>query len=133
MNIDVLTVDSARTAVLEKQTTATEMVDDFYKKIAAEDPAIGGYLTLCEVRAYQQAARIDELADKGDGLPPLAGVPIAVKDVFATKGRAHDRRLEDPGKLHLPVRCDGGDPAGRSRRNHLGQDQLRRVRHGLVE
>jgi aspartyl-tRNA(Asn)/glutamyl-tRNA(Gln) amidotransferase subunit A len=86
MNIDSLTVDSARTAVLEKQTTATELVDDFYKKIAAEDAAIGGYLTLSEVRAYQQAARIDELADKGDALPPLAGVPIAVKDVFATKG-----------------------------------------------
>ena len=37
MNIDSLTVDSARTAVLEKQTTATELVDDFYKKIDAED------------------------------------------------------------------------------------------------
>jgi aspartyl-tRNA(Asn)/glutamyl-tRNA(Gln) amidotransferase subunit A len=86
MNIDVLTVDSARTAVLEKQTTATELVDGYYKKIAAEDAAIGGYLTLSEVRAYQQAARVDELADKGDGLPPLAGVPIAVKDVFATRG-----------------------------------------------
>ncbi len=85
MNTDVLTVDSARMAVLEKQTTATQLVDDFYKKIAAEDPAIGGYLTLSEVRAYKQAARVDELADKGDALPPLAGVPIAVKDVFATR------------------------------------------------
>ena len=81
-----LTVDSARTAVLEKQTTATELVDAFYAKIDAEDGAIGAYLTLCKERAYQQAARIDALADKGDALPPLAGVPIAVKDVFATKG-----------------------------------------------
>src|SRR5664279_4818239 len=86
MNIDLLTVDSARTAVLEKQTTATELVDAFYKKIDAEDAAIGAYLTLCKERAYQQAARVDALADKGDALPPLAGVPIAVKDVFATKG-----------------------------------------------
>jgi aspartyl-tRNA(Asn)/glutamyl-tRNA(Gln) amidotransferase subunit A len=86
MNIDVLTVDSARTAVLEKQTTATALVDAFYKKIDAEDGAIGAYLTLCKERAYQQAARVDALADKGDALPPLAGVPIAVKDVFATQG-----------------------------------------------
>src|SRR5664279_3093018 len=85
MNIDLLTVDSARTAVLEKQTTATELVDAFYEKIDAEDAAIGAYLTLCKERAYQQAARVDALADKGDALPPLAGVPIAVKDVFATK------------------------------------------------
>ncbi|MGA3317810.1 MAG: Asp-tRNA(Asn)/Glu-tRNA(Gln) amidotransferase subunit GatA [Candidatus Korobacteraceae bacterium] len=85
MNIDRLTVDSARTAVLEKQTTATALVDAFYQKIDAEDAAIGAYLTLCKERAYRQAARIDALADKGDALPPLAGVPIAVKDVFATK------------------------------------------------
>src|SRR5664279_4969405 len=86
MNIEMLTVDSARTAVLEKQITATALVDAFYLRIEAEDPAIGAYLTLCEERAYRQAARVDALADKGDALPPLAGVPIAVKDVFATKG-----------------------------------------------
>ena len=108
MNIDVLTVDSARTAVLEKQTTATELVDAFYRKIDAEDGAIGAYLTLCKERAYQQAARIDALADKGDALPPLAGVPIAVKDVFRDQGRTDYRGIEDPGELHLSVRCDGG-------------------------
>jgi aspartyl-tRNA(Asn)/glutamyl-tRNA(Gln) amidotransferase subunit A len=85
MNIDLLTIDSARTAVLEKQTTATALVDAFYRKIDAEDAAVGAYLTLCKERAYRQAARVDALADKGDALPPLAGVPIAVKDVFATK------------------------------------------------
>ena len=42
-------------------------------------------LTLCKERAYRQAARIDELADKGNALPPLAGVPIAIKDVFTTQ------------------------------------------------
>jgi aspartyl-tRNA(Asn)/glutamyl-tRNA(Gln) amidotransferase subunit A len=86
MNLDPLTVDSARTAVLEKQTTATALVDAFYQKIEAKDGAIGAYLTLCREHAYQQAAYIDALADKGDALPPLAGVPIAIKDVFAMKG-----------------------------------------------
>jgi len=86
MNLDPLTVDSARTSVLEKQTTATSLVEGFYRKIEAEDGAIGAYLTLCREHAYQQAAYIDALADKGDALPPLAGVPIAIKDVFTTKG-----------------------------------------------
>src|SRR5271157_6216042 len=86
MDLDLLTVDSTRTAVLEKQTTATALVDAFYRKIEAEDTAIGAYLTLCQERAYQQAAYVDALADKGDALPPLAGVPIAIKDVFTTKG-----------------------------------------------
>jgi aspartyl-tRNA(Asn)/glutamyl-tRNA(Gln) amidotransferase subunit A len=85
MNIDLLTVESARTAVVERQTTATALVDAFYGKIEAEDEAIGAYLTLSKDRAYRQAAVIDALADKGDALPPLAGVPIAMKDVFTTK------------------------------------------------
>jgi len=57
MNLDLLTVDSARTAVLEKETTATALVDAFYKKIDAEDGAIGAYLTLCKERAYRKATR----------------------------------------------------------------------------
>src|SRR5579862_8027761 len=85
MDISYLTVESTRTAVLEKQTTATALVDAFYAKIEAEDGEIGAYLTLSKERAYAQSARIDALADKGDELPPLAGVPIAVKDVFTTR------------------------------------------------
>lgn len=86
MNVDLLTVDSTRTAIAEKQFTASALVDAFYTKIRNEDPDIGAYLTLCEERAYVQAARVDEIAGKGDPLPPLAGVPIAVKDVISTKG-----------------------------------------------
>src|SRR5207253_7970427 len=41
---------------------------------------------LCRERALSQAARIDALAAKGDPLPPLAGVPIAIKDVMVTRG-----------------------------------------------
>jgi len=125
MNIDLLTVEAARTAVLEKQTTATALADAFYAKIEAEDPAIGAYLTLSKERAYAQAARIDTLADKGDGLPALAGVPVAVKDVFTTKDvrttagskildnfiAPYDativRRLEDAGAVILgKTNCD---------------------------
>jgi aspartyl-tRNA(Asn)/glutamyl-tRNA(Gln) amidotransferase subunit A len=86
MNIDLLTVESTLTAIAEKQFTASAMVDAFYGKIRKEDSDIGAYLTLSEERAYAQAARIDELAGRGDALPPLAGVPIAVKDVISTKG-----------------------------------------------
>jgi len=85
MTIDCLTIDAARTAVRERQETARAIVDAFYQKIEAEDGAIGAYLTLSKERAYAQAARIDALADRGDELPPLAGVPVAVKDVFTTK------------------------------------------------
>jgi aspartyl-tRNA(Asn)/glutamyl-tRNA(Gln) amidotransferase subunit A len=71
---------------MERQTTATALAENFYKKIEAEDERIGAYLTLCKERAFEQATRIDALADKGDPLPPLAGVPVGVKDVMVTRG-----------------------------------------------
>lgn len=86
MDINSLTVESTRTAIQERQFTAGHLADEFYKKIKAEDPAINAYLTLSEQRALEQAANIDELAGRGDPLPPLAGVPVAIKDVMVTKG-----------------------------------------------
>ena len=70
----------------ERQTTATALAEAFYEKIEKEDPAIGAYLTLCRERALEQAARMDALADKGEPLPALGGVPVAIKDVMVTRG-----------------------------------------------
>jgi aspartyl-tRNA(Asn)/glutamyl-tRNA(Gln) amidotransferase subunit A len=86
VNINLLTVASTRTAIEERQFTAAAVVEEFYKKIAAEDGDIHAYLTLSKERALAQAERIDKLADKGDPLPPLAGVPMAIKDAMVTKG-----------------------------------------------
>jgi aspartyl-tRNA(Asn)/glutamyl-tRNA(Gln) amidotransferase subunit A len=86
MDINVLTVDGTRSAIQERQTTATAIAESFYKKIASEDGEINGYLTLCRERALEQAHKIDAIADKGDDLPRLAGLPVAVKDVISTKG-----------------------------------------------
>ncbi|HTC92191.1 MAG TPA: Asp-tRNA(Asn)/Glu-tRNA(Gln) amidotransferase subunit GatA [Terriglobales bacterium] len=85
MDLNLLTVASARTAVAERTITATKLAEGFYKKIEAEDGDVHAYLTLAKERALEQAARIDTLAGKGDRLPPLAGVPVAIKDVMITR------------------------------------------------
>jgi aspartyl-tRNA(Asn)/glutamyl-tRNA(Gln) amidotransferase subunit A len=86
MDIDLLTVASTRTAILERQISAVALAENFYRKIGNSDEKIGAYLTLTKERALENAARIDAVADKGDPLPPLAGVPIAVKDVMVMRG-----------------------------------------------
>ncbi|HKW76905.1 MAG TPA: Asp-tRNA(Asn)/Glu-tRNA(Gln) amidotransferase subunit GatA [Terriglobales bacterium] len=86
MDLSSLTVASTRTAIAERQFTATRLAQEFYKKIKAEDSKVHAYLTLCEERALAQAARIDVLAGKGDPLPALAGIPIGIKDVMVTRG-----------------------------------------------
>ena len=62
------------------------MAEAFYAKIESDDPKIGAYLTLSKDRAMEKAAEIDGLAAKGEKLPPLGGVPMAIKDVMVTKG-----------------------------------------------
>src|SRR5438270_12127464 len=86
MDLNSLTIDSARSAVASKQISASAMVEQFYGKFKAEDPEIHAYLTLCEDRATQQTERIDLMVKAGNALPPLAGVPIGIKDVMVTKG-----------------------------------------------
>src|SRR5882724_3881045 len=86
LDLNVLTVASTRTAIEQRQVTATSLAEAFYKKIGAEDERVHAYLTVCQDRALAQAARIDAMADKGEALPPLAGVPVAIKDVMVTAG-----------------------------------------------
>jgi aspartyl-tRNA(Asn)/glutamyl-tRNA(Gln) amidotransferase subunit A len=86
MDLNSLTIETTRTAIAAKQVTASNLVEQFYGKIRAEDSDIHAYLTLSEDRAFAQASRIDDLVRKGAALPPLAGVPIGVKDVMVTKG-----------------------------------------------
>ena len=81
-----MTIDSARTAVAERKTTATALAEAFYDKIQKDDPQIGAYLILSKNRAMETAGRIDRLVAQGADLPPLGGVPVGIKDVMVTRG-----------------------------------------------
>lgn len=85
MNLTGLTIDSARSAIAERKTSAVALTEAFYAKIERDDPKIGAYLILSHERGLEKAAEIDRLAEKGDKLPPLAGVPVGIKDVLVTK------------------------------------------------
>jgi aspartyl-tRNA(Asn)/glutamyl-tRNA(Gln) amidotransferase subunit A len=86
MDLTSLTIDATRTALQDRKTTATALAEAFYSKIETDDPRIGAYLTLCKDRALAKAAEIDARTAKGGKLPPLAGVPVGVKDVMVTQG-----------------------------------------------
>jgi len=85
-DLNLLTVESTRNAIEHRQVTATTLVERFYEKLERDDGDVHAYLTLCRDRALAKAAEIDRLADKGEALPPLAGVPVAIKDVMVTRG-----------------------------------------------
>src|SRR2546425_2177498 len=85
MDLTLLTIDAARSAIEERKDSASALAESFYAKIESDDPKIGAFLILSKERALAKAAQIDDLAQKGKDLPPLAGVPVAIKDVMVTK------------------------------------------------
>jgi aspartyl-tRNA(Asn)/glutamyl-tRNA(Gln) amidotransferase subunit A len=65
---------------------AADLAKSYYERIEKINPHLNVYLSLTRERALAQAERVDSLAAKGDPLPPLAGVPVGIKDVLVTKG-----------------------------------------------
>jgi aspartyl-tRNA(Asn)/glutamyl-tRNA(Gln) amidotransferase subunit A len=86
LDLNLLTIDAARSAVQERKTSATALAEAYYAKIEHDDSKIGTYLTLSMERAMAKAIEMDALAAKGEKLPPLGGVPVGIKDVMVTKG-----------------------------------------------
>ncbi len=86
MDLNLLTIDAARSAVQERKTTAASLAAALYAKIETDDPKIGAFLTLSKERALAKAEEIDARAAKGEKLPPLGGVPVGIKDVMVTRG-----------------------------------------------
>ena len=69
-----------------KQVRASEAVDAYLARIRAIDPRVQAYLAVDEEGARRAASEIDARIAKGDDPGPLAGAPIAIKDIFATAG-----------------------------------------------
>ena len=68
------------------EVSARELIDHQLARIAAVDPSLHAYLDVTADRARADANRIDEARAAGESLPPLAGVPLAIKDNLCTKG-----------------------------------------------
>jgi len=86
MHLTTLTIDAAVSAVQNGSTSASAWAEQHYARIASEDAKIGAYLMLSKERALAQASRLDRAVAKGETLPPLGGVPVAIKDVMVTRG-----------------------------------------------
>ncbi len=85
MDIRTLTIASVRAGLLAKDFSATEITRQALEFAGAENPSTNAYLRFASERALVTAGRVDQLLAKGEDPGPLAGVPVAVKDVIVTK------------------------------------------------
>ena len=68
------------------EVSARELTDHHLARIEAVDSSVHAFLEVTADRARADADRMDEARAAGEDLPPLAGVPIAIKDNLCTKG-----------------------------------------------
>lgn len=82
-----MTISEFQKGLRNKEFSAAETVKALYEKIRNEDPAIGSFLSLSPESALAQAQKVDTAIAKGEALPELAGVPLAIKDNILIKGQ----------------------------------------------
>ena len=80
------TIDSIRAGLLGRKFSARELATQALAHAQSENPKTNAYLTFSPERALENAQAVDRKVASGEDPGPLAGVPIAVKDVIVTRG-----------------------------------------------
>jgi aspartyl-tRNA(Asn)/glutamyl-tRNA(Gln) amidotransferase subunit A len=83
--LTALTIAEARDKLKAKAITATELTDAYLAAIDTANEAINAYVTVTHDQARSMAKASDERIAKGEA-GALEGIPLGVKDLFATKG-----------------------------------------------
>lgn len=78
----VATVDAIRSGVISSR----ELTAHVFERIRKYDRRVNAFITLSEDLAMESARRADEAQSAGRFLGPLHGLPVMVKDAFATEG-----------------------------------------------
>jgi aspartyl-tRNA(Asn)/glutamyl-tRNA(Gln) amidotransferase subunit A len=86
LEVATLTIDQVHSGLLTKQFSAEELVKSALQFAEVESLKTNAFLTFSPERALAAAKRVDGAIARGGDPGPLAGVPIAVKDVIVTKG-----------------------------------------------
>jgi aspartyl-tRNA(Asn)/glutamyl-tRNA(Gln) amidotransferase subunit A len=80
-----LTLTKLREALRQGQVTSVSITQAMLDRIVRHDNDIKSYLTITDEMALEQAAAADSRRAQGHDTP-LLGVPVAVKDIIATRG-----------------------------------------------
>lgn len=85
---DLIKLTAAETAakIASGEVTAVQVTEAHLARIAAVDEKVHAFLHVDREGALAQARAVDDKRARGEKLGPLAGVPLALKDIFTTKG-----------------------------------------------
>jgi len=81
-----LTLEAAAEAIRTGRLSPVSLVESSLARIKALEPRINAFITVTAELAREQARQAEREIEAGRYKGPLHGIPVAVKDLFATKG-----------------------------------------------
>ncbi|MBO0816676.1 MAG: Asp-tRNA(Asn)/Glu-tRNA(Gln) amidotransferase GatCAB subunit A, partial [Actinobacteria bacterium] len=79
-----LTAGQTAAAIRDGEVSAAEVTDAHLARIEEVEPQVRAFLHVAADQARAAARAVDQRRAAGGDLGPLAGVPLALKDVFTT-------------------------------------------------
>ncbi len=86
MQLNDFTIKEAHDGLVGKKFSAKELTDAYLDKIEKENEKIFAFLNVSRDLAAAQAKCVDEKIKKGEEIPLLAGIPMAIKDIILVDG-----------------------------------------------
>jgi aspartyl-tRNA(Asn)/glutamyl-tRNA(Gln) amidotransferase subunit A len=80
-----LTIAEAQAKLRKREISSRDLTRACLDRIAGVEPKLNSFITVTEREAHAQAEAADQRLAKGDA-PPLCGIPLGIKDIYATKG-----------------------------------------------
>jgi len=86
MDLTLLTASALSRGIKKREYSSREVTQAFLDRIEKTEPAVGSFITVTGERALKRAAEVDGKLARGEDMPALAGVPVALKDNICTRG-----------------------------------------------
>ena len=86
MSILTMTLTQLSESLSSGTLSSREITQAYIDRIQAVEARVGAYITVTAEEALRQADAIDQRRRAGEKLPPLAGIPAAIKDNICTSG-----------------------------------------------
>ncbi len=86
MSVYELSLSELSQKLSKKEISSRELTVSVLKRIQNTNAALNTFVAITEEEALADAKKVDEKRGRGESLSPLAGIPIALKDIFLTKG-----------------------------------------------
>jgi aspartyl-tRNA(Asn)/glutamyl-tRNA(Gln) amidotransferase subunit A len=81
-----LSISDALEKLARREISAAELTRAHLDRIEAVEGRVRSFVTVTDHEAMREAEQIDRMRGEGEALGPLAGIPLALKDVLCTKG-----------------------------------------------